>query len=239
VSLRYALASDCGRERDNNEDHALVVPELGLFVVADGMGGHAAGEVASRIAGETLAEVMRRRKRPRRIRDEAPLLGEAVLVANMAVTRAAEVEELHGMGTTLTAVHVRSRTATLAHVGDSRACLIHRGKLRRLTRDHTLVSLLVQSGDLAPEEAQDHPERHVLTQAIGPQASIEPEIRQVRLPRGSRILLSTDGLHEVVPEAQLVALASQPDLEAAVTALVESANALGGPDNITVILIEP
>lgn len=239
MSIRYAVASDRGRERENNEDCALAIPELGLFIVADGMGGHTGGEVASRVAGEALAEVMRRRKRPRRIRDEAPLLGEAVLVANLAVTRTAETEELHGMGTTLTAVHIRSRTATLAHVGDSRACLIHRGKLRRLTHDHTLVSLLVESGDLAPEEAGDHPERHVLTQAIGPQVNVEPEICQVRVPRAARVLLSTDGLHDVVPEAQVIDLASGPDLESAVVALVECANALGGPDNITAILIEP
>lgn len=236
---RYALATDPGRVRDINEDCARAVPELGLFVVADGMGGHIAGEIASRLATETLINVLRARKPPRRIMDEAPRLGEAVLVAHLAVIREAQERELQGMGTTLTALVVRGRTATVAHVGDSRAYLVHKQQLLPLTQDHTLVALLVESGAIAADEAKDHPERHVLTQAIGPPTELDPDITQSRIPRGARILMSSDGLHDVVAAEEILALALVEDVEEAVQRMVGRANALGGPDNITALLVEP
>lgn len=238
MSLRYALRSDTGRQRENNEDYAQALPEIGLFIVADGMGGHVAGEVASHLAVETVAAVFSRSPSPKLVRDDAPLLGEAMLAAHEAVTQRAEELELHGMGTTLTAVRVRGRMATIAHVGDSRAGLLRAGRLKPLTRDHTLVAMLVESGALQPEEAHRHPERHVLTQAVGPASPIEPDVTQTRLPRGSRLLLSTDGLHDIVDPDELIELASQPDLEVAVKSLVDRANDHGGPDNVTVILVD-
>jgi protein phosphatase len=238
VSLRYAVRTDTGREREQNEDYAQVFPELGLFVIADGMGGHIAGEVASHVAVETVAAVISRHEQPKLVRDEGPLLGEAILAAHMAVAHKAEELELHGMGTTLTALRIRGRTATIAHVGDSRVCFLRDGKLKPLTRDHTLVTMLVESGVINSEEAMHHPERHLLTQAVGPAMPIEPDVFQLRLPRQVRILLSTDGLHDIVPPAELIELASEADLERAAEKLIERANERGGPDNITVILID-
>ncbi len=238
-AARYALATDPGRVRENNEDCAQAVPELGLFVVADGMGGHIAGEIASRLATETLIEAVRARRRPRRIMDEAPLLGEALLAAHLAVMREAKQRELHGMGTTLTALMVRGRTATIAHIGDSRACLVHKHQMIPLTQDHTLVALLVESGAIPADEAKDHPERHVLTQAIGPPTELDPDITQARIPRGARILLSSDGLHDVVGADEILELAEIVDVDEAVKRMVERANALGGPDNITALLVHP
>jgi protein phosphatase len=238
MTLRFAVASDPGLVREHNEDTALALPDLGLFVVADGMGGHVAGEVASRIAAETVAEYVRSKPRPRRVRDEARLLGDAVLQAHAAVMKAAAARGLHGMGTTLTALRVRRRSATIAHVGDSRAWLAHGRQLLQLTQDHTIVAMLVESGALDQRDAAHHPERHVLTQAVGPASEIDPELAQAEVPPGGRLLLSSDGLHDVVPEPEIAELAALPDLEAAVAALVARARELGAPDNVTAILVE-
>jgi protein phosphatase len=203
------------------------------------MGGHVAGEFASRLALETLVEVVRKREKPRRIRDIGPLLCEAILAANSAVYHEAEARGLLGMGTTLTALYVRGRTGVVGHVGDSRAALIVGDHLRWLTRDQTLAGLLMEAGALEPSEMGQHPERHLLLQAIGPSASVQPELVETRVPRETRLLLSTDGLHDTVPEEEIVELASIPEIVEAVHRLVERANALGGPDNITVLLVEP
>jgi protein phosphatase len=236
---RFALATDPGLVRDHNEDAAAAHPELGLYLVADGMGGHLGGEIASRIASRTVVEVVGAAKRPRKVRAEMALLGEAIVRAHAAVAQQAAERSLHGMGTTLTVLRVRGRTATIAHVGDSRAWLVHGGQILQLTQDHTLVALLVESGALDPKEAAGHPERHVLTQAVGPPAEIDPELTQAEIPRGARLLLSSDGLHDVVAEAELARLASLRDLDAAVAALVARARELGGPDNITAVLVAP
>jgi len=235
--MRYALATDVGSLRENNEDRARALPEQGIFVVADGMGGHIAGEIASQVAVDGFVEAVTRQKRPRRIRDEVPLLAEAAQAANTAVVEAAESQGLIGMGTTLTGVIIRGRTVTLAHVGDSRAYLANR-KIRLLTRDHTMAALLVHSGVLSEAEAMQHPDRHVLTQAVGTARHIEPDAFQVRMPRATQLLLCTDGLYDVVPEEEIRKLVRSGDLEHGARALIEAANANGGPDNITVILVE-
>lgn len=238
MSVRYALATDRGSVRENNEDCVRAVPERGLFVVADGMGGHAGGEIASHVAVETFVQELMRKDVPRRIRDEHALMHRAVQAANDAVLDAAREHRLPGMGTTLTAAVLRGRTATIAHIGDSRAYLAGK-ELRPLTGDHTVVALLVQSGVITASEAHVHPDRHVLTHALGTQSRVECEVLQRRIPKGSRLLLCSDGLHDVVPADDILAIALQDDLERAAQRMVESAKACGGPDNITLILIEP
>jgi len=238
VSLRYAVGSDVGSVRENNEDHVRVVPERGLFVVADGMGGHVAGEVASRVAVESFIEAVAKQPRPRRIKDEIAILEAAVHAANNAVMDTAQARGLIGMGTTLTAALIRGRTATIAHIGDSRAYLAN-DKLWMVTQDHTMAALMVQSGLLSEHDAAAHPERHVLTQAIGTGRTIEPDVFQTRLPRATRILLCSDGLYDVVPAIEILQLMQDPDLDATVPALIQAAKAHGGPDNITVVLIDP
>jgi len=238
LNLRYALASDVGSVRANNEDSARAVPERKLFVVADGMEGHVAGEVASRIAIETFMQAVQQETRPRRVKDALELLRAAALAANQAVYSTAQADGLMGMGTTLTGVLIQGRTACIAHIGDSRLYLVGR-KLRVVTSDHTMTHLMVQSGILSEAEAASHPERHVLTQAVGTARSIEPDVLQARIPRGSRLLLSTDGLHDVVPPDEIRTEASSDDLEKGVHGLIEAAKAHGGPDNVTVILVDP
>lgn len=239
MTARYAVVSDTGRERANNEDSASADVERGLFVVADGMGGHAAGEVASRIAVEATLATMRSRPRPARSRDEAELLLQAMHDANDAVVNEAEKRGTLGMGTTLSAVCVRRRSAVVANVGDSRVYLISRKRITQLTTDHTLVMQMVERGLLRPDEARTHPDKHVLTMAIGTHGILEPQVLHAKVSARGRLLLCSDGLHDLVPEEEIGALARIDDLDAAAHALVERANALGGHDNITVLLIEP
>ncbi len=239
MSLRYVIATDRGRERENNEDAALGVPELGLFVIADGMGGHLGGEIASQVAIDSLLAFVKGHGPARDLKDGARLLSEAVLEANSAVLHEAELRELSGMGTTLTALQIAEHTATICHVGDTRAALLQDGELSVLTRDHNIASLMVDQGIIPAAQATLHPERHMLTQAVGTSESIDPDIVQVEIPHGARILLSTDGLHDVVPADVIAELANQKELEDAAQALIEQANERGGPDNVTVILIEP
>jgi protein phosphatase len=237
VSGRFALRTDVGLVRENNEDYATVSAQRGLYVVADGMGGHLGGEVASRVAVETLASHLCAHPRPRRIADEQIRLAEAVGVANQAVLRESLERRLFGMGTTLTALLLRGRTATLAHIGDSRAYLLREGELFQLTGDHTVIRMLVEAGEMDAADAHAHPDRHLLTQALGTADLVRPDIVQTRLPKGSRILLSTDGLHDVVPSGELAALSGLPGLQKAADALIEAARSHGAPDNITALLV--
>jgi PPM family protein phosphatase len=237
--MKYELASDRGAHRENNEDCVRAVPERRVFVLADGMGGHAAGEVASHVAVEAFVASIEKQPRPPRIRDECRVMAYAISAANEAVLRRADEPELHGMGTTLTAVLIRGRMATLAHVGDSRAYFVREDSLHLLTRDHTVVGLMVNSGLLAPEVAHLHPDRHVLLQALGTAELVSADIFQTRIPAGTRILLSSDGLHDVVPSDEILACARETRLDKAVESLVAAAIQHGGPDNITVALIQP
>ncbi len=237
--MRCALVSDTGMERSNNEDSAVADLELGLFIVADGMGGHAAGEVASRIAVDTTLASMRARSRPARARDEAELLLQAVHDANAAVVREASERGTHGMGTTLSAVCLRKRAAVIVNVGDSRVYLVSRKGLSQLTVDHTLVAQMVEHGVLTREAARTHADKHVLTMAVGTLGLLEPQILYAKIPAGGRLLLCSDGLHDLLPEDEIESLAKLPDIDEAAHALVARANTRGGFDNVTVLLVEP
>jgi len=239
MSMRYALISDTGLERTNNEDSAIADLELGLFIVADGMGGHAAGEVASRVAVDAIVAALRARPRPARARDEAEILLQAVHDANAAVVREAAERGTFGMGTTLSTVLLRKRTAVIANVGDSRVYLISRKGLAQLTTDHTLVMQMVEQGLLTLEASRSHAEKHVLTMAIGTPGVLEPQLLHAKVPAGGRLLLCSDGLHDLLPAEEIEALAKIDDLDEAARALVARANARGGLDNVTVLLVEP
>jgi protein phosphatase len=167
------------------------------------------------------------------------VLAQAMTDANQAVLRKAADHQLYGMGTTLTAVLIRGRMVSVAHVGDTRAYFVREDSLQVITRDHTVVGLMVQTGLLGEEEAHLHPDRHMLLQALGTQEAVEADVFQARIPGGTRILLSSDGLHDVVPAGEILQYACDPDLERAALGLIGAANAHGGPDNITVVLIEP
>jgi protein phosphatase len=233
LALRYALLSDPGLARERNEDLAVALPERGVFAVADGMGGHVGGDVASRVAIDAALACLEPGSAP-----DLDALARAMEHANRAVLEEAARRELWGMGTTLTLAHVASGVVQIAHVGDSRAYLLRENRAERLTTDQTMVELMVRQGVLPRERARHHPERHVLVQALGTQDAIAPELQRVQAAPGTRLLLSTDGLHDQVGDAALFELGARGDLQACAQALVHTANRTGGPDNITVVIVE-
>jgi protein phosphatase len=230
VADQYA-GTDTGRQRRANEDSLLA--RSPLFVVADGMGGAQAGEVASQIAVESFRHGLDDASQP-----EAALATLA-LAANSRIHELSHSNAEHaGMGTTLTAVYVGDREVAIAHVGDSRAYCLREGELLRLTDDHSLVDELMRQGRLTPEEAVEHPQRSVITRALGPEGTVEVDTRSFRARPGDVYLLCSDGLTTMVSEEEIAeALRSHPRLRDAGEALIAAANEAGGRDNITVVLL--
>jgi PPM family protein phosphatase len=230
VAEQYA-GTDTGRQRRANEDSHLA--RAPLFVVADGMGGAQAGEVASRIAVESFQGGLEDSSEP-----EAALAS----LARVANSRIHELSHSHaeqaGMGTTLTAFYVGEREVSIAHVGDSRAYRLRDGELLRLTDDHSLVDELLRQGRLTPEEAVEHPQRSVITRALGPEGAVEVDTRSYEARGGDVYLLCSDGLTTMVPDDSLAAvLLANETLREAGEALIATANEAGGRDNITVLLV--
>jgi protein phosphatase len=223
------VVTDIGQVRERNEDSFLVDPPL--YAVADGMGGHRGGAVASELALETVEALARAGK---------GRLAEQVREANRAVfERSMHDRAVSGMGTTLTAAVVDEEGAHLAHVGDSRAYLLRAGALRQLTEDHTLVNRMVKAGEISPQEAEVHPHRNVVTRALGTEPDVQVDEDDVPLLEGDRLLLCSDGLTNMVTEEQIQAiLESTPAPQDAATRLVRAANRAGGIDNITVIVLD-
>lgn len=232
--MRYAALSDTGKLRNFNEDSYLATDRL--FAVADGLGGHQAGEVASQMACEILAASLE--KPPKKNIKKS--LATAFQKANEAIfERAWNQPGQYGMGTTLTAVFLSQKTLYIGHVGDSRAYLYREGKLTQLTEDHSLVAELVKQGRLTPEEAEKHPQRAIVTRALGAEPTIEADTFSQKIKIGDRVLLCSDGLNVAVTDDKIAAiLASESDLKKACQKLIKAANDKGGPDNITVVLME-
>jgi protein phosphatase len=239
MKIDWAGLSDRGRRRATNEDSFLADPSLGLFVVADGMGGHAAGEVASRLAVEAVQEVLR--GAPGAGSAPADRIAEAIHTANQAIlARTQQRQDLQGMGTTLVLVLLEESSAWVSHVGDSRAYRIRRDAIDLLTHDHSWVGEQVRLGRLSEEEARRHPWRNVVTRALGSQGEVQPDVGHEPLQAGDRLLLCSDGLNTMVGEEQILdaVRAAGRDLEGACRRLVELANQGGGEDNVTVLLVE-
>ncbi len=231
MKLAAASATDQGLVRSNNEDAFLIDDQRALFAVADGMGGHRGGEVASHTAIEALRAA---------VANGTPL-HDAITRANAAVlTRAAGDDELTGMGTTMTAlIAVGGRQLLVGHVGDSRAYLLHEGTLRRATDDHSLVEELVREGRLTPEQAESHPQRAIVTRALGVDEHVDVDLYTLDIEPGDRVLLCSDGLTTMVRERDIERLArTEPDPQHLAEALVAAANAAGGDDNTTVVVVD-
>lgn len=227
----FGSRTDIGCLRDHNEDSLVVTPPL--FAVADGMGGHAAGEVASEIAVRVLSELA-----PERPDVEA--LGRAIEEANRAVIQAArEGRGRQGMGTTMTAAMLEGERLVIAQVGDSRAYLLHQGKLQQLTRDHSLMADMIEAGQLTPEEARTHPQRSVITRALGSDAHLHPDIYEINVETGDRLLICSDGLSGMIFDDQIEnTLRRVQDPQRCASQLVNEAIAAGGHDNVTVIVAD-
>ncbi len=224
--------SDTGRQRKSNEDAYFA--RAPLFAVADGMGGAQAGEVASGAAIEVLQDGV-----PEGSGSLEERLAARVREANTRIHGLAQADEDRaGMGTTLSAVYVGERDLTVAHVGDSRVYLLRDGELDRLSRDHSLVDELVREGRLTPEEAEHHPQRSIITRALGPEGDVEVDTATHAARDGDVVLICSDGLTSMISEAQVAEVLTEGlDLEATGRTLIEAANAAGGRDNITVVLL--
>lgn len=235
--LRTAARSHVGMRRQANEDRYALVPSLGLFLVADGMGGHAAGQVASQLAAESAVRALEALQGATVALAER--LRHAVACANREIFHAAEAKaELAGMGTTFVAMLFGEERLALAHVGDSRAYLLRQGRLRALTDDHSIVAELLRRQAISEEAARAHPHRHVLTRALGVRPRIEPDLAEMTPQPGDVFVLCSDGLTTHVCDERIAEfVGGEGDLEAAAERLVDAANAAGGLDNVTVVLL--
>ncbi|MEZ4330713.1 MAG: Stp1/IreP family PP2C-type Ser/Thr phosphatase [Myxococcota bacterium] len=235
--LRSAARTDVGMRRQDNEDRYAIVPGLGLFLVADGMGGHKAGQVASQIAAEAAIRAIEALQGA--TVSLAERLRHAVACANREIFLAGQSDaELAGMGTTLVAMLFGEERLALAHVGDSRAYLLRRGRLRGLTDDHSIVAELLRRQAISEEAARAHPHRHVLTRALGVRPRIEPDLAEMTPQPGDVFVLCSDGLTTHVGDEEIAALVGgDADLDTAAGRLVEAANEAGGQDNVTVLLL--
>jgi serine/threonine protein phosphatase PrpC len=250
VSLEAWLVTDVGVVRDHNEDSAAIEPTRGFFIVADGMGGHAAGEVASAMAVATVKttledardEIDTFKNNPSDAgrRSIVQLLQSAVLQAHQAVYQRGQSEQdKAGMGTTLDVVLIAGAEAFVAHVGDSRTYLVRDGRSSQVTTDHTVAEVLVIEGKLTIEEAQVSPLRTILVNAIGVSPDVGVEMAHVTLKKGDRILLCSDGLHDYFPAEEEIAQRLSSDKPGdALKEMVELAKSRGGHDNITGVAIE-
>lgn len=236
ITLEAAALTDAGKVRVANEDSYGCCLEMGVFAVCDGMGGAAAGEVASRLAVDTLIE---RLCAVTTVEDRRNALEDSIAAANRLVhAQAVQNPGLLGMGTTLVAVAIQDHHALIGHVGDSRCYLFRSGQLTRQTNDHSLVDEQVRLGHMSQQDADRSPLRNVITRAIGTQDSVEPEITELPLESGDILLLCSDGLTREVSEASITEILAGPQsIEQRCSQLIDAANNAGGHDNITAIVI--
>ncbi|MBK5227280.1 MAG: Stp1/IreP family PP2C-type Ser/Thr phosphatase [Actinobacteria bacterium] len=233
MRIKTGVRTDVGRVREGNEDSYLM--DEPLFGIADGMGGHAAGEVASSTAVEALSSGAAR------VNSEDPeSLVALIKEANRAIfDKATKDDSLHGMGTTCTLVLIDAHRAHLAHVGDSRAYLLRDGDLSRLSEDHTLVGRMVREGQLTEEEAAKHPQRSMITRSLGIDSDVRVDLRSFDVRDGDRIMLCSDGLTSMIDEGTIKRVLQQTKSpQAAADELVDLANEAGGDDNITVVVLD-
>lgn len=243
--LEIAARTDTGRVRTQNEDSVAVSLEHGLAVLADGMGGYSAGEVASGIAVTVIRQTIENRlgkrwRRPPRSATMQHLLGTAVELANSAIRASAQRQpEYAGMGTTLVAALFHHAQVVIAHVGDSRAYRIRQGHIEQLTRDHSLLQEQIDAGLISTDDARFAEHKNLVTRAVGIGQPLDVEIHEHQVAADDIYLLCSDGLSDLLPEPEIagLTLAAGADLEQAAAALVQRANDNGGRDNISVILV--
>ncbi len=247
--IRHAAVTDEGRRRDHNEDAFLALPEHGVFVVADGVGGRAFGEVASAMTIETFNEAAPRLASAVRAYADKPgrrtrngvleLLDETCQRASHRVYEAAESESRRGMTTTVVGAVVGAGSIFLFHVGDSRAYLLREGELLQLTDDHSMVNELVRTGQMSYADARRSRYRNVITRAVGLQPAVQADVAAIEVLPGDRLVLCSDGLSDPVPVEDITRLLGGGSPTAVTKTLVQEALDNGGPDNITVVVVDP
>ncbi|BBH19649.1 protein phosphatase [Paenibacillus baekrokdamisoli] len=241
--MKVAYRSDIGRIRLVNEDRGWAEQSetgLAFAIVADGMGGHQAGDVASQLAIDTFREVLQGTTAAHSLDERKVLIRQAILQANEVVfDMASRNDQYHNMGTTVVAALLQTENGVIGHIGDSRAYKWRDGVLSQLTEDHTLVNELVKSGQITSEEAINHPRRNVLTRALGTDAQVEVDVRGIPWAPGDLLLLCSDGLTNMVSVQEMTEtfLLDELDLDGKADRLVQLALQAGGDDNITVVLM--
>lgn len=240
--VECAAASDIGRLRKRNEDRWFANPERGMFIVADGMGGHSGGDVAAEIVVKVLPALIEKRLKKLNTADADNAMVAAMdsmrELNDIVISEGFKAEELAGMGSTAVAVYIIDGKAVIVHMGDSRAYLARNGAFSRLTKDHSIVQLLVDLGDITAEEAENHPSKNHITRYVGMQGEPLPEGSVVSLEPGDRLLLCTDGLSGMVDEENMRKIVEgEDDLHTVCGRLITSANEAGGRDNITVVVV--
>lgn len=244
--MQFEILSDIGKKRTVNEDSAAVftlAEGITLAVIADGMGGHRGGDFASSTAIKVIGEAFMKLTASQfeQQEDWAEWLKETVLYVNrLLYNQANENEELKGMGTTLEAILINGRTCLGIHIGDSRVYAITEKEIRQMTTDHSYVNVLVDSGEITKQEAEVHPQRNWIMKALGSERSIDPDCYSIELDEEMYLLLCTDGLSNKVDNHLIQKMVlSNPTLSEGAKALIDTANKMGGEDNISVILIGP
>lgn len=249
MQIKSGARTDVGRARKNNEDNYRTDSDLHLYVLSDGMGGEASGEVASALAVETVIEQCRKAAEDRdlelvgerkpELSDTTNLLANALRVANKRIFEtAASNPEQKGMGATIVSVWLDDRRLSIAHVGDSRVYLLRAGSFDQLTQDHSLVADLVRSGIMTPQQAEVSEQQSILTRALGTRQNVEVAADEQLLIEGDTFLLCSDGLTRMVTDPEIAStLETNPDPQKAADCLVDLANENGGQDNVTVIVV--
>ncbi len=249
MRIEYAGLTHVGMKRNHNEDSFLLVPEANLFIVADGMGGHSSGEIASRIAVEEIAEFFRMTERDeeatwpfkmdRNRSYQENRMCVAVKLANTRIVEASIAEPKYkGMGTTVVAMLFRGNTAYVGHVGDSRVYRLRDGKLEQVTDDHSLLNDYIKAKKLTAEEIEAFPHKNVIVRALGMKETVEVDVLKEEPRDGDVYILCSDGLSGMIPDEQVLEIVSSSldDLNVASERLIEAANAAGGTDNVTVVI---
>ena len=234
--------TDVGIERNVNQDYVYAkLDDIGclpnLFIVADGMGGHKAGDTASRYTVETLVELLKESEGKDPL---ATIDNNIKLVNTLLLRKAGESEEYNGMGTTLVVASIFDNTLRVANVGDSRLYVIQDG-IRQVTRDHSLVQEMVRMGEISEAEARNHPDKNIITRALGAEKTVDVDFFDLKLEKGCTILMCSDGLSNMVEDEKIQEIISDPeaDIDQKGSALLREANQNGGKDNIAVVLVEP
>ncbi len=252
IKLRYAGSTDVGRKRGHNEDNLCLLPEQNLYLVADGMGGHASGEVASQLAVETVAEFFEETaddaemtwpyKMDKDLNYEENRLAAGIKLANLRIFEQAKGDPAshHGMGTTVVSSFVSGDVIYFGHVGDSRIYRLREDELTQVTEDHSLLNDYIKMKDLTEEEIENFPHKNVIVRALGMKETVQVDVNHEKPEPGDVYLLCSDGLTDMLKDKDIleIMLDERDDLEACVQRLIDQANENGGKDNITVVLVE-
>lgn len=242
--IDVAGKSDIGRVRTTNQDAyhvGKISSDVAWSVVCDGMGGANGGNVASLVAVGAISANMDRNYKPEKPDSSIhSLITTAVINANALVyQKSKQTPDLAGMGTTVVLTVIKNDRAYIAHAGDSRAYHISKSQIKQITKDHTMVQYLIETGELTPEEAKDHPKKHLITRAVGVDENIMVDYNEADLEKGDRVLICSDGLSNLVSEEEISAIVKKNNtLVDAIDKLIELANERGGNDNITVVIME-